>query len=302
MPRPTARWPATCWPGPGDEPVKHLPQQPGRHRPPPPGRRRRVPEPGRRKAVEPGPQHRGAVRPRYGRIAVALSSAAVTAVAVLGSFGMLLPDGDPQLAVANAGIETGTDADTASDEPRDAPRDRTRDVVDRGRLSERAETGAPTGTATREQEEKAESEDSEETETTDAPLPAGSGEGRRVVFSESQQRVWLVEDDGTVARTYLASGSVYDNLDPGTYEVFSTSRYAVGIDDSGTMEYFVRFTHGDEGAAIGFHTIPVDDGVPVQTREQLGTPLSHGCIRQAEADAIALWEFAPVGTTVVVTP
>lgn len=281
--------------------MKHLPPQPGRHRPPPPGRRRA--EPGRRKAVEPGPQHRGEVRPRYGRITIALSSATVTAVAVLGNFGLLLPDGDPQLAVANAGIEPG--ADLASDAATGAPGDRSRDAADRGGVEPRADAVESAPSETRRVAEPKRSDAPDETEEPDAveaPLPPGSGEGLRIVFSESQQRVWLVEEDGTVARTYLASGSVYDNLDPGTYEVFSRSRYAVGIDDSGTMEYFVRFTHGDEGAAIGFHTIPVDDGEPVQTRDQLGTPLSHGCIRQAEADAIALWEFAPIGTTVVVTP
>ena len=66
------------------------------------------------------------------------------------------------------------------------------------------------------------------------------------------------------------------------------------------MKCFVRFTHGDTGAAIGFHDIPVDAGAPVQTVGQLGTPTSHGCIRQRTADAKALWGFAPVGTTVVV--
>ncbi len=133
-------------------------------------------------------------------------------------------------------------------------------------------------------------------------LPVASGTGRRAVFSESQQRVWIVGGQGKVLRTYLVSGSVYDNLDPGTYDVYSRSRHAVGIDGSGTMEYFVRFTKGDEGAAIGFHSIPVDDGEAVQTHDELGTPQSHGCIRQAEADAIAMWDFADIGTTVVVTP
>ena len=33
---------------------------------------------------------------------------------------------------------------------------------------------------------------------------------------------------------------------------------------------------------------------------ELGTPLSHGCIRQWRPDAKALWDFAPVGTEVVV--
>ena len=95
---------------------------------------------------------------------------------------------------------------------------------------------------------------------------------RRIVFDQSDQRVWLVDDDETVERTYLVSGSLYDNLDPGTYSVYSRSEQAWGIDDSGTMQYFVRFTEGDNGAAIGFHDIPIDDGELVQTVDQLGTP------------------------------
>ena len=137
-------------------------------------------------------------------------------------------------------------------------------------------------------------------------LPDDSGTGRRVVFDISAQRVWLADpeaddpeaDDG-VLRTYLVSGSLTDNLAAGSYEVYSRSRWAVGISDSGVMEYFVRFTRG-ANAAIGFHGIPTKDGRPLQTRAQLGTPQSHGCIRQALPDAKALWDFAPVGTTVVV--
>jgi lipoprotein-anchoring transpeptidase ErfK/SrfK len=134
---------------------------------------------------------------------------------------------------------------------------------------------------------------------TDA-LPADSGSGKRVVFDIGAQRVWLVGADDRVARTYLVSGSVTDNLEPGSYEVYSTSRHAVGIDESGTMQYMVRFAHGKR-AAIGFHDIPVDKGRQLQSRAALGTPQSHGCIRQARPDARALWDFAGVGTTVVVT-
>jgi hypothetical protein len=130
-------------------------------------------------------------------------------------------------------------------------------------------------------------------------LPPESGHGKRVVFDISAQRVWLVSRHEEVRRTYLVSGSVSGNLDPGSYEVYSRSRHAIGVDDSGTMEYMVRFAAGDE-AAIGFHDIPVRDGKPVQTRAELGTPQSHGCIRQWRPDARALWRFAPVGTRVVV--
>ncbi|MBP2391004.1 L,D-transpeptidase [Aeromicrobium fastidiosum] len=135
----------------------------------------------------------------------------------------------------------------------------------------------------------------------DPGLPADSGDGRRIVFSESDQRVWLVGDDGSVERSYLVSGSRFDNLDPGTYAVQSKTRQATAFDYSGTMEYFVRFATGFS-EPIGFHSVPRDNsGVLEQTKAQLGTPLSAGCVRQWEPDAIALWEFAPVGTTVVVT-
>jgi hypothetical protein len=132
-------------------------------------------------------------------------------------------------------------------------------------------------------------------------LPAGSGEGRRIVFSETAQRVWLVADDGNVERTYLVSGSKFDNLNPGTYSVQSRSRYATAFDYSGSMEYFVRFATGFT-APIGFHTVPVDNaGKPEQSKAELGTPTSAGCVRQWRDDAIALWTFAPIGTKVVVT-
>ncbi len=130
-------------------------------------------------------------------------------------------------------------------------------------------------------------------------VPAHSGKGRRVVFDTAAQRVWLVGVRGGVRRTYPVSGSVTDNLPAGSYEVYSRSEQAWGIDDSGTMRFMVRFAHG-EHAAIGFHDIPVKDGRLVQTRDELGSPRSHGCIRQWRPDAKALWRFAPVGTPVVV--
>ncbi|HET6728691.1 MAG TPA: L,D-transpeptidase [Jiangellaceae bacterium] len=133
-----------------------------------------------------------------------------------------------------------------------------------------------------------------------AALPADSGSGGRVVYAIGAQQVWLVTDS-TVVRTYKVSGSRYDQLEPGAYVVFSRSRYATSWHGTETMEYMVRFHRGAR-SNIGFHDIPVDtvSGTEVQTLTDLGTPLSDGCIRQDVEDAAALWEFAPVGTPVVV--
>lgn len=217
------------------------------------------------------------VRPRYGRLLAAASSLTVTSVALLGGVGVV-----------------GSSAGSAAS-PREAIAPAAAPVVDTpgpagGDAADRSPSRLP-ATVT----------PGERRRVPVADLPPDSGQGRRVVFSESRQRVWLVGGNGAVRRTYPVSGSLTDNLDQGTYSVYSRSLHAVGIDDSGTMRYFVRFTRGDTGAAIGFHDIPVDEGERVQTVAQLGTPTSHGCIRQRRADAKAMWEFAPLGTVVVVT-
>jgi hypothetical protein len=205
------------------------------------------------------------VTPRYGRISALVTSCLVTLVAVTGGIGLL------------------------QDEPGSTPQaDAPEEISLAGTTSRADDTVEPAALPP-------------ETVAVDPKaLPPDSGTGRRVVFDQSGQRVWLVNDAGQVLRTYLVSGSLTDNLRPGTYSVFSRSRWAVGVDDTGVMQYFVRFAHG-ETAAIGFHTIPTKNGDALQTRAQLGTPQSHGCIRQDEPDAIALWRFSPVGTTVVVT-
>ncbi|EON24738.1 ErfK/YbiS/YcfS/YnhG family protein [Nocardioides sp. CF8] len=217
-------------------------------------------------------RHRSA-RPRYGRIVVAMAAVVVTALSVLGGVGVIASSpsaaGGERLAAAIEPSQSPSGLETSAAAP--------------------AEPTLPGPSAPAQARAEIDAE----------ALPAGSGQGRRVVFSEEAQRVWLVRKDGSVRRTYLVSGSLLDNLDPGRYSVFSTSRWAVGIDDSGVMEYFVRFAHG-ESAAIGFHTIPTKLGTALQSRAQLGTPQSHGCIRQARADAIALWKFAPEGSSVVV--
>ncbi len=146
------------------------------------------------------------------------------------------------------------------------------------------------------------------TTTTTVPpdwvLPANSGTGRRAVYSKSLQRVWAVNSEGEVIKTHLVSGR-QTPLDPrpGTYSVWSRSRHTHSIQNP-TIRwgYMVRFAKGGRGGNIGFHEIPFQYGRPVQTIAQLGQPLSGGCVRQAKPDAIWMWNWAGLGTKVVVLP
>jgi lipoprotein-anchoring transpeptidase ErfK/SrfK len=269
---------------------------------PQPGPRRRAARQGRSAAAR-----YAAPRPRRARILAASLSAVVLGLSTLGAAGAFplpapvglhassaSPVAAPTFAepvppivggglVATAGPGRAVAAESGGDEP--AGPDPVRD-----------EDAAPTAGP----EASEPGPDAKPVAT--AALPAVSGSGRRVVYDISDQQVWLVEADGSIARTHPVSGSRYDQVEPGVYEVYSTSRRATGWHGTETMEHMVRFTRGAR-AAIGFHSIPVsaETGEPVQTLAALGTPLSDGCVRQAADDAEALFDFAPVGTAVVVT-
>lgn len=132
-------------------------------------------------------------------------------------------------------------------------------------------------------------------------VPASSGYGRRIIYCISCQHVWLVEDSGLLVRDYAVSGRV-NTPRAGTYQVFSKSPLAWAGHHGITMEYMVRYTWGNT-LALGFHSIPKrPNGTFLQTEAELGQYRSAGCTRQRLEDARFLYEWAPVGTTVVVLP
>lgn len=133
------------------------------------------------------------------------------------------------------------------------------------------------------------------------PLPDDSGSGRRLVYSRAGQRVWAVGDDGSIIRSWLVSGSKYNNELPGTHQVYSRSEVSTAWNGKAYLPMMVRWLKTERGA-IGFHSIPlhVEDESPYQTEAELGQRLSGGCQRQAPADAKFIWEWATIGTPVVV--
>lgn len=122
-------------------------------------------------------------------------------------------------------------------------------------------------------------------------LPAGSGKGRRVVYSLDDDRVWLVGADGRALRTFAVTPGSVDPA-PGRYLVTSRSISVTGTDGI-PIEHVVRFT-GVEGVAIGF-SAAVDGSAPQPDPE-----VRTGGIRETRPDGDAMWKFATIGEKVVV--
>ena len=133
------------------------------------------------------------------------------------------------------------------------------------------------------------------------PAPAASGTGRRVVYCNSCQTVWLVEADDYVTATYKVSGH-RGMPSPGEYHVFR--KLDMGRSKSHPdlrLPWFVGFAWGHT-TDIGFHGIPLrPDGSQIEDDSQLGVPLSSGCVRESQVDAKFLYDWTPEDTLVVVT-
>ncbi|MEI8322370.1 MAG: L,D-transpeptidase family protein [Actinomycetes bacterium] len=132
-------------------------------------------------------------------------------------------------------------------------------------------------------------------------LPANSGSGRRLVYQRAGQRVWAIDKNNNIIRSWLVSGSRYNNEAPGAHQVYSRSEITTAWNGKAFLKKMVRWQKTAIGA-IGFHQIPVhrSDNSVYQTEAELGTRLSGGCQRQAKLDAEFMWSFAKIGTPVIV--
>lgn len=134
-----------------------------------------------------------------------------------------------------------------------------------------------------------------------APPYPDVGQGKRIIYANAEQRVWLIDENEQLVDTYAVSGRKGIPA-PGTYQVFSKSVEARALTGGITMRHMVRFAHGPR-VPYGFHSIPLwPDGSPLQTEDEIGEFLSGGCVRQPDPKAEALYNWAPIGTTVILVP
>lgn len=136
-----------------------------------------------------------------------------------------------------------------------------------------------------------------------AALPApdvGLAGVKHVVYGRGDQMVWLVNTDGTLFDSYPVSGRATWPV-PGRYKVLSKSLRSQALAGHVWMRHMVRFVQPPGRAATGFHSIPVTwSGRPIQTEDELGQFRSLGCVRQRDDKAEQLYDWAPLGTPVVV--
>ncbi len=132
--------------------------------------------------------------------------------------------------------------------------------------------------------------------------PPDANVGKRIVYCNSCQTAWLVDETNYVVWSFKVSGH-RGMPAAGTYHVFRKLEMGRSKHNpSLRLPYFTGFAWGST-TDIGFHGIPLrPDNSQIEADSQLGQPLSSGCVRVAQPVAKTVYDFAPIGTTVVVLP
>lgn len=126
-----------------------------------------------------------------------------------------------------------------------------------------------------------------------APVGAQQPTIDHIDVSLKLQRVFVYGPGNVLLREFPVSTGANGATPRGSYRIFRKSASTVSTSDRAvSMRWMTNFNGG-----IGFHGIPRKGGRELYT--PLGIrPVSHGCIRMADADAQWIFDNAPMGTPV----
>jgi len=129
--------------------------------------------------------------------------------------------------------------------------------------------------------------------------------GRKVISIDlSAQRAKAIEEGKVVAEYPISTGR-WDTPTPrGRFQVHRKQELRVSnLEVPYRMPYYLSFT---KSGSHGLHALPYlgrspeSSGYWQEALSHIGRPVSHGCIRFLPEDAVKLYEWAEVGTDVII--
>lgn len=135
---------------------------------------------------------------------------------------------------------------------------------------------------------------------TSQPI-AGAGTGKKILVSLSKQTLTMFENGQVVSVRRVSTGKWSTPTPPGTYRIYNKIPIAYSKAFGLYMENWMAF---QPDGSMGLHSLPFwklkNGGRLYEGAAHIGTPVSHGCIRQTLADSKSLSDWTPIGTPVII--
>jgi lipoprotein-anchoring transpeptidase ErfK/SrfK len=133
-------------------------------------------------------------------------------------------------------------------------------------------------------------------DATAAPSPGGP---KRIVVDISQQRAYAYEGDTLVYKFIVSTGEPGRETARGTFSVLNKIPMAYASTWNLKMPYWLGIYWAGP-LQDGFHALPILPDGSRLWEGNLGRPVSYGCIILSTADARTLYNWAEIGTKVVI--
>ncbi len=132
-----------------------------------------------------------------------------------------------------------------------------------------------------------------------SPAPSAPRGRKQIVVDISEQRCWRYEGD-TLLNTWRCSTGRNNSTATGTFRVQSKLRRAFGSTWNIWMPYWLGI-YWAGSTENGLHGLPWEATTGRRTWAGLvGTPITYGCVMLNDAPMKQVWEWADIGTQVVI--
>jgi LysM repeat protein len=138
----------------------------------------------------------------------------------------------------------------------------------------------------------------------DVLLPLPVVENKRIVVSLNEQKMWAYENGAVKWEWPVSTGIPSSPTAPGVFQVQTHEPNAYASQWNLWMPYFMGIYQPGPNADVmnGFHGFPTRGSSQLLWTNDLGHPVTYGCILISTENAIALYEWAEEGVVVEVRP
>jgi LysM repeat protein len=133
---------------------------------------------------------------------------------------------------------------------------------------------------------------------TSAPSPAPAGGGKRILIDISEQHLYAYRGEMLVY-SFVASTGMSNSTRTGTFQVLDRIPNAYASTWDLQMPYWLGI-YWAGSLENGIHALPILSNGQRLWEGYLGTPVSFGCIILGTEEARLLYEWAEVGTPVII--
>src|SRR3989344_1721048 len=121
--------------------------------------------------------------------------------------------------------------------------------------------------------------------------------GKYIDVDRTAQTMTLFDNGAVVATHLISTGRIGMETPAGIYAVENKTPRAWSRQYELFMPYWMAFTADGK---YGIHELPQWPGGARETAQHLGTPVSHGCVRLGYESARIVYDWAEIGTPVVI--